>query len=453
MGLVAEDVVARGPRGKPLVGNAVELSRGTLRFLEYCARVYGDLVPLRFLWKPILFVNNPDLIEQALIVNRHCLIKDVAQRSDRALIGDGLFLSEGATWRRQRRLMQPAFHRERINGYGATMVAYAERALAEWRAGDIRDSYNDMSRLTMGIVAQTLFSTDIWDESDTVARGLGAALEALSARVRSPQVLLPLGLPTPINRRLRRARRQIDAIVYRIIATRRASGVVGDDLLGMLLAARDETGAPLPNLQVRDEVMTILVGGYETAADLLTCAWALLARHPEAEDALVTELRQVLSGRAPTVADLPQLRYTGWIVAEALRLYPPAPALGREVVEPFDLAGYRVAKGTDLLVSQWVIHRDARYFADPDQFLPERWDDNLVGRLPRFAYFPFGGGPRICIGNNFALMEMTLILATVAQQYRLTLPDDRPIVMESLPTLRPKGGLSMRYQRRAGSAP
>jgi cytochrome P450 len=443
----SNSVQVRGPRGNPLLGNAVALSRGTLRYLERCAREYGDLVPLRFLWKPILFVNGPELIEEVLVANRHRLVKDIAQRSDHALIGNGLFLSEGATWRQQRHLMQPAFHRERIAAYGATMVEYTARTTALWHDGETRDIYDEMSRLTMSVVARTLFSADLWDEADEVAGGLDEALAALAARVRSPQVLLPRGLPTPTHRRLWRARRRIDAIVYRIIAVRRASGEDGDDLLGMLLAARDETGAPLPNRQVRDEVMTILVGGYETAADLLTCAWALLTRHPEAEATLHAELQQVLAGRAPTVADLPQLRYAGWIISEALRLYPPAPALGREVTEAFTLGDYHVAKGTDLLVSQWVMHRDPRYFSAPDQFLPERWADDLAGQLPRFAYFPFGGGPRICIGNTFAIMEMTLILATIAQQYRLELLDERPIVMETLPTLRPRGGLRMRCRR------
>ena len=446
---VARPARVVGPVGDPLLGHAVPLARGTLRYLERCARTYGDLVPLRFLWKRILLVSGPALIEEVLVARRHHLIKDIAQRSDYALIGNGLFLSEGATWRRQRHLMQPAFHRARIAGYADTMVALTTRALDGWRDGATRDIYADMSRLAMRIVARTLFGADLRAEVDEVAAGLDAALAALADRVRGPQLFIPLAVPAPAHRRLWRARRRIDAIVARLIATRVAGGAPGDDLLGMLLDARDEDGAPLAPMQVRDEVMTILVGGYETAADLLAAAWALLAQHPDVEAALHEELRAVLGGCPPTFADLPRLRYTGWVVAEALRLFPPAPALGREVTAAFDLGGYRVARGTDVLISQWVVHRDPRFFDAPGRFRPARWADDLAGRLPRFAYFPFGGGPRVCIGNTFATMEMTLVLATIAQAYRLALPDDRPIAMETLPTLRPHGGLRMIAQRRA----
>lgn len=250
-----------GPVGDPLLGHAVPLARGTLRYLERCARTYGDLVPLRFLWKRILLVSGPALIEEVLVAHRHHLIKDIAQRSDSALIGNGLFLSEGATWRRQRRLMQPAFHRARIADYADTMVALTTRALADWRDGETRDVYADMSRLAMRIVARTLFGADLRAEADEVAAGLDAALAALADRVRGSQLFIPLAVPAPAHRRLWRARRRIDAIVARLIAARVAGGAPGDDLLGMLLDARDEDGAPLAPLQVRDEVMTILVGG------------------------------------------------------------------------------------------------------------------------------------------------------------------------------------------------
>ncbi len=446
--MTASSTFPRGPKGHLFLGNAAGLSRETLGYLERCARECGDLVPLRFFWKRILFVNHPDLIEQVLAKNSRKVIKDIAQRADRPLIGDGLFLSEGDSWLRQRRMMQPMFHRERIAAYGATMVACAERLIASWRDGETRDIYRDMSRLTMAVVAETLFDADIWGDADEVAGALACALECLSARVRSPQVLLPASLPAPTNLRLRRARRRIDGIVYRIIAERRADAADRGDLLSTLLHARYEDGTAMVDRQVRDEVVTFLVGGYETAADLLAWAWYLLSRHPEVEAKLLAEIEAALGGRPPTAADLPRLTYTGMVVSEVLRLYPPAPALGREALVDFDLAGYRVAKGTDILVSQWVMHRDPRYFADPAAFNPDRWADGLADRLPRYAYFPFGGGPRLCIGHAFATMEATLVLAAVAQRFRLELLPGHPVVAETLPTLRPKYGLRMVVRRR-----
>ena len=438
----------RGPAGHPLLGHALGLSREALGYLQRCAREYGDLVPLRFFWRPILFVNHPDLIGRVLSANARQVHKDIFQRADRALIGNGLFLSEGDFWLRQRRLMQPAFHRERIAAYGETMVAQTERLLAAWRDGETRDVYRDMSRLTMGIVASALFDADLWEDADEVAEALDVALACLNARVRSVEALLPDSLPTPTNLRLRAARRRLDRVVARIVAARRRSGEQRGDLLSVLLAVRDEDGAGLTDRQVRDEVATMLVGGYETAADLLAWAWYLLSQHSAVEARLVAELEAVLGGRAPTVADVPNLPYTGHVVAETLRLYPPAPALGREAVADFDLGGYRVARGTDLFVSQWVIQRDSRYFPNPERFEPDRWADDLAERLPRYAYFPFGAGPRRCIGAAFATLEATLILATVAPRFRLALAPGHPVVAEQIPTLRPRYGLRMVVHRR-----
>jgi cytochrome P450 len=446
--MVASMALPTGPTGHPLLGNAVCLSGGTLRFLQQCAHDYGDLVPLRFFWKKVLFLNHPDYIEQVLVANQRNVVKDIAQRADRPLVGNGLFLSEGDFWLRQRRLMQPAFHRERINAYGQIMVASAERLSASWHEGESRNIYRDMSQLTMGIVARTLFGTDIWDEADTIARALAIALACLGKRVRSVQVLLPDSLPTPTNLRLRHARRQIDTVVDKLIAAHRDGSDDRGDLLSMLLLATSEDGTHMTDRQLRDEVVTILVGGYETAADLLSWAWYLLAQYPTVETKLHAELDGVLAGRSPTVLDLPQLPYTGMVISEVLRLYPPAPALGREATTDFEIAGYPVARGTDILMSQWVMHRDSRYFPDPETFNPDRWGDGLARRLPRYAYFPFGGGPRLCIGSTFATMEATLALATLAQQFRLELATDRPVVAEMLPTVRPKHGLWMVCHRR-----
>ncbi len=329
----------QGPRGNAIVGNAVDLARGGLPFLQRCSREYGDLIPLRFFWKPILFVNHPDYIEQVLVTNQRAVVKDIAQRADHALIGEGLFLREGESWLRQRRLMQPAFHRERIASYGEVMVAYTEQMMASWHDGERRDIYREMSHLTMAIVAKTLFGADVWGDADEVTDAMDRALAYLGARVQSLQVLLPASLPTPTNLGLWRARQRIDRVVYRIIRERRADGGDRGDLLSMLFGARGDDGSRMTDRQVRDEVMTILVGGYETATDLLAWVWYLLDQHPGAEAKLLAELDTVLDGRVPTVADLPQLPYVGMVVSETLRLYPPAPALGRETTEAFSLGG------------------------------------------------------------------------------------------------------------------
>jgi len=323
------------------------------------------------------------------------------------------------------------------------MVAKTTSALAAWRADTTRDIYDDMSRLTLGIVAQTMFDADLRPDAATIVGALARALECLDRRVRSPQLFLPEGVPTPNNLRMRRARGALDRIVYRIIRERRASGAERDALLGLLLGAGDMGESGLTERQVRDEVMTILVGGYETATDLLAWTWYLLARHPAIAARFLAEIDGVLGGRVPEAADLVRLPYTGMIVSEVLRLYPPAPALGREVTSPFELGGYRVAQGTDLLISQWVAHRDPRFFAEPERFWPERWAGDLARQLPRYAYFPFGGGPRLCIGHAFATMEATLLLATIGQRFRLELPPGPPITMAMIPTLRPQGGLRM----------
>jgi cytochrome P450 len=436
-------LLPRGPKGQPVLGNAVSLARGRFAFLHACALEYGDVVPLRFFRKRLLFVNHPDYIEQLLATNHRKVVKDLA-RADYALIGDGLSLNEGDSWLQIRRLMQPAFHRTRIDAYGETMVSFAERMTSSWRDGEIRELCADLSTLTMAIVAKTLFDVDERNGATELSKALASALDYRNQRLRSLQMLLPSSLPTPMQLRLRRLRQRIDRVVYRIIDERRAAGdppEADEDLLTMLLQARDEDGQAMTDQQVRNEVLTIFVGGNETVVDLLAWTWYLLSQNPQVEAKLLAELDAALGGRSPAALDLPRLPYTSMVVSEALRLYPPAPALGREAIAEFDLGGYRVTPGIQILVSQWVMHRDARYFVDPEVFDPNRWADGLASRLPRYAYFPFGGGPRLCIGKSFATMEAILVLASVAQRFRLELLPGHPVVAEEIPTLRPKYGL------------
>jgi cytochrome P450 len=405
------------------------------------ARRYGDVVRLRLGKTTFYLLTHPDAIEQVLRHQHRNFIKDKGTRMLSGFLGQGLLTSEGELWRRQRRLAQPAFQLEQVQKYGQVMVALTEEVLDDWKVGQTRDVHADMMRLTLRIAAQTLFGARV--EGREVA--VGQAMEAIMKHYASFLVqLLPwlTRLPTPGNRRYRRAHAQLNEVVYATILERRGGGE-GSDLLSRLLAARDEDGSRMTTEQLRDEVVTLFLAGHETTALALCYTFYLLARHPEAEKQLVTELDEVLQGRSPTAADVPRLRYTEWVIREAMRLYPPAPGIGREAIEDCEIAGYQVPRGTQISLCQWVVHHDGRWFDDPEAFRPERWDGDLGRRLPRCAYFPFGDGPRICIGSQFAMIEAILILATVAQQFRLALsPGFKLELMPSI-TLRPRHGVTL----------
>ncbi len=437
-----------GPKGHPLWGNLSDFRRDRLGFLTRAARDWGDVVPLRFGPRRLLLVSDPALIESVLVANSRHFVKGAGLRRNRHVFGNGLLVSDGDFWRRQRRLAQPAFHRQRIAAYADTMVAYTERLLAGWRDGETRDLHQEMMGLTLEIVAKTLFDADVTGDVRAVGDALDLLMTSFTARMNLT-LLLPESLPTPTNRRLREAVARLDAIVFGIIERRRAGGEDHGDLLSMLLQARDEDGGRMTDRQLRDEALTLFAAGHETTALALTWTFYLLAQHPAAEAKLAAELDAVLGGRAPTLEDRPNLPYTEQVVTEAMRLYPPAWTIGREAVADCPLGPYQLPKGDAVLMSQWVVHRDPRWFDRPDEFDPDRWADGLAKRLPRFAYFPFGGGPRVCIGNTFAQMEATLLLATIARRYRLALVPGRPIVPAPSITLRPKHGLRVTLHERA----
>jgi cytochrome P450 len=435
-----------GPRGHPLVGNLPEFGRDLLGFLDDCARRYGDMVGLRLANYPTCFINHPDLVEDVLVTRNAQFRKHrFFWRHVESIFGNGLLTSEGDFWRRQRRLAQPAFHRERIAGYGAVMVAEAEQMLAGWGAEEERDVHEDLMGVTMRIVARTLFGADLAARVEKIGSAFDVVVQEIAVRFRRP-FAIPDWVPLPSNLRYRRAVRQLDRLVYGILRQPRRDDA--DDLVALLLRARDEDGRGMSERQLRDEAVTIFLAGHETTALALSWALALLARHPPAQDALAAELDTVLGGRAPAVADLPRLRYAEAVVLESMRLYPPAYVVGRESTAEVDLGGYRFPAGPTGFASPWVMHRDPRYFERPAEFDPSRWLDGLAKRLPRFAYFPFGGGPRLCIGNSFAMMESTLILAALAQRFRMT--PVRGHVLETLAsiTLRPRFGVRLRLARR-----
>jgi cytochrome P450 len=412
-----------------------------LGFLTRIAREYGDCVSFRLGWKRAFLVSHPDLIESILVTDSRNYIKHYVLRLLRPTLGNGLLLSENDFWLRQRRLMQPAFHRERVAGYGGIMVSYAERMLTSWSDGDTRDMHTEMMRLTLEIVAKALFDADVAEEAPEVGDALDMGMQTFVRRWRSLYPV-PLWIPTPTNLRVKRFVRRLDRIIYRFIEERRASGRERGDLLSMLLSARDaDDGSRMTDRQIRDEAMTLFLAGHETTANALAWTWYLLSQHPEVDAMLAGELQSVLGGRSPTVVDLPQLRYTEMVVMEAMRIYPPVYAFGREAVRECTLGNYRVPKGTTVVMSQWVMHRDRRYFENPGKFDPQRWADGLAKRLPRFVYFPFGGGPRVCIGNSFAMMEAILILATMVPKFRFTLLPGHPVVPRTTVTLRPEHGI------------
>jgi cytochrome P450 len=430
-----------GPRGLFLLGNLLDFRRDFLGFLTRASREYGDVVSFRIGLKKVILLNHPDLIETVLVTESRNFIKHYVTRLLRPTLGNGLLMSEGDFWLRQRRLMQPAFHKSRIAAYGDIMVAYTRRLLDRWQDGATLDMHKEMMRLTLEIVAKALFDADVAGKASDVGEALEVAMANFIRRWKSLYPM-PAWVPTPGNLRTRRAVRRLDEIIYGFIRERRASGAERGDLLSILLHARDEDdGSRMTDRQLRDEAMTLFLAGHETTANALSWTWYLLAEHPEAEARLLAELEAVLGGRAPTVADLPRLRYTEMVVTESMRVYPPVYAFGREAVQPCMLGGYDIPAGMTVFMSQWLMHRDPRYFDRPEEFRPERWADGLARRLPKFAYFPFGGGPRLCIGNTFAMMEAVLLLATMVPRFRFRLAPGHPVVPLTTVTLRPAHGL------------
>jgi len=439
---------APGPKGGLILGVMPEFNRDTLAFIER-AREYGDIVRMRFFYLTVHFLYNPDHIEYVLATNAKNFIKSRSLRTPffRRLVGNGLLTSEGDEWKRQRRLAQPAFHRQRISSYGDVMVEYADRMISAWKQDEARDIHRDMMRLTLEIVVKTLFNADISGEADKVGRVLATMVKPFASQA-TLKWILDNRLPTPTNRSFNAAAREIDDIVYRLIAERRSSGSDTGDLLSMLLAAHDEDGSQMTDRQLRDEVMTLFLAGHETTALTLSWAWYLLAQNPQVENNFHSELDEVLGGRLPTVADIPRLKYSEKIAQESMRLYPPAYGVGREAIHEFDLDGYRIPAGAQLFMFQWATQRDARFFAEPSRFYPERWTEEFSNGLPKYAYFPFGGGPRACIGNYFAMMEVVLLLATIGQRFRFSLLSDNKLSLMPAMSLRPAEGIPVRVVQR-----
>ena len=428
-------------KGNPIFGVMSEFNRDTLGFVTGLQR-YGDVVRARFFYVTAYFYYNPADIEEILVTNAKNFRKAMSLRSNffHRLVGNGLLTSEGEFWRRQRRLAQPAFHKQRISGYGDVMVAYTDRMLTTWKAGEVRDVHPDMMRLTLEIVVKTLFDADVSKDVDNVGRVLSELVKPFASQA-TLKWILDNRLPTSRHRRFHRNVSQIDQIIYRIIAERRETGYDKGDLLSMLLQAHDDDGSQMTDAQLRDEVMTLFLAGHETTALALSWAWYLLATNPQAEQKFHEEVDRVLGGRLPQTADLLNLPYTELIAKETMRLYPPAYGVGREAIEECEIGGFRVPRKTQVFAFQWATQRDPRFYENPDEFLPERWTPEFTERLPKYAYFPFGGGPRQCIGNYFAMMEIILLMATIGQRFKFALAPGAKVGLYPAMSLRPSTGV------------
>ena len=418
--------------------------RDPLAFFTNLAATYGDLAHVHLAGEHLYLVNDPRVIRDILVTHQHKFMKGRGLARAKRLLGEGLLTSEGQVHVRQRRLLQPAFHRDRIASYATVMTEYADRARNTWTDGATIDAAHEMMRLTLGIVGKTLFDADVESQAPEVGAALTDVMESFW------MMMLPFAkvlerLPIPALRRSRKARARLDAIIYKMIAERRKSESDRGDLLSMLLMAQDEEagGRGMTDVQVRDEAMTIFLAGHETTANALAWTWYLVSQSPQVEAKLHEEIDRVLAGRIPTVADIPSLTYVEKVVTESMRLYPPAWIIGRRALEGYQIGDFLIPSRSIVVASPYLVQRDARHFPDPDRFLPDRWTPQFRASLPPFAYFPFGGGARRCIGESFAWMELILVVTTIAQRWQLRLVPGHPVAPLPVITLRLKHGLKM----------
>jgi cytochrome P450 len=431
-----------GPEGVPFAGNLFQFRADPLNFVTSVARSYGEAATIHMGAQPIILFSRPEHVRYFLTEQPRNFTNREFARNLTRLLGDGLLTTDGDFHRQQRRLVQPAFHKKRVDGYADIMVQHTTEMLDAWAPGEERDLAHEMQDLTLRIVAKALFDVDLREDNGNLGQQFTNVIEN---PVQLPFSLrgLPINLPFTQYGKNMAARSALDAYVYGLIAQRRAEGIDRGDVVSMLLAAQDTEGdgGGLTDQQVRDQTMTLLAAGHETTSNALTWTMYLLSERLEIMDQLLREIDEVLGGRAPTTADIPKLRYLDWVFSESLRLYPPAWTQGRHAVAPFDRAGYAFPANTMVMLSQWVMHRLPEIWGDADTFRPERWDPARGETFPPGAYFPFGSGPRMCIGMPFAQLEMRLLLATILQRYAPKLIPGWPVVPRPRVTLRPKYGM------------
>ncbi len=435
-----------------ILGAFFEMARDPLAFMESAPR-HAPLVRVRIGTESLVFVAEPELVHTILLGRASELVKDRITHKLNETLGNGLLTSEGDFWRRQRKLMAPMFNRSHLTSYAATMIERTQGAGEAWSSGEVRDVHVDMMTLTLDIIMRTVFGAELQgDEGTEMGHAIEVMMENFELELRTWRRFVPKSWLFLERRRLHAARSALDRIVGRLIAEKRAAGAKGDDVVSRLLSARSDDGSSMSDQQVRDEAVTMVVAGHETTALVLTFAGRLLAEHHEVRAKLHAELDAVLGGRAPTLDDMPRLAFTKAVVLEAMRLYPPAYIIGRQVQAPLELGGYQLLAGDQLMVCMWYSHRSARWFDAPLEFRPERWLDGLQDRLPDYVYMPFGGGPRICIGQHFAMMEAILCLAALHQRWQWEGLPDQPWDLSPAVTLRPRRGWRAEVTARAAMA-
>jgi cytochrome P450 len=440
--------VPRGPRERVPGSYTLSFWRDPIGSLQALSRDYGDVVHWKFAGTDTYLLKDPEHIKRVLVTDHRAFMKGRALQVARRVLGNGLLTSEGDFHDRQRSLLQPLFLPERVAAYGPTIVRAAERSSDRWQDGGTVDVQREMARLTLAVIGETIFTRDLDAEADELAEALTVALDTLNLFML-PYVGVLERLPLPRMRRFGHARARLDDTVSRLLEVREPPREREHDLPSLLREAAEQNGWGGP--EMRDEAITILLAGHETTANALTWAWYLLGRHPEVESRLHQELDRELGGRPPAVRVLPRLTYTGMVVSEALRLYPPAWLIGRRALIDYDLDGYEIASGSIVIVSPYVTHHDARFYPDPFRFDPGRWTPEERRRRPRYSYFPFGAGPRVCIGETLARTEALLVLGALAQRWRLRPRRGHEPRLEPRVTLRPKGGMPMTVTRRSRS--
>jgi|HubBroStandDraft_1064217.scaffolds.fasta_scaffold28100_3 cytochrome P450 len=414
---------------------------------QHLADTYGDIAHYKIGWNHIVFLNHPDYIREVLVVQNDNFIKERTVQRTKMLLGEGMITSEGAQHRTQRQVAQPAFHRQRIPEYAGMIVGEAARLSDRWRDGEQRDIAIDMMQLTLNVVADTLFATDLHDEVKELADAINRIMGLYNFLVMLPAAEWLVHVQPPGLAAFVRARKRIDAVVYRMIVAHRQRGSQSGSLLDLMLAASPDE-SPASEQSLRDQVITIFLAGYETVANALSWTWYLLSQNPECERRFHQEIDRELSGRLPTFDDVPRLRYVEMVLTESMRLYPPAWAMGRYARADFRLGDFFLPAKTTVLMSQFVTHRDSRFFPDPLRFDPERFTPEAKSRRTRLTYFPFGAGARQCVGESFTWMEGVLLLATLGQKWKLKLVPGHRVEPEPLITLRPKYGMKMFVERR-----
>ncbi|MBX3086585.1 MAG: cytochrome P450 [Anaerolineae bacterium] len=437
-----------GVRGLPIVGSLPDFARDPIKFITRLQRDYGDVAAFSLMGLKGVLISDPADIERVLLETGKRYGKFSASYALRTILGNGLVTSEGDFWKRQRKLVAPAFHHQSIKQYADQMVAYAQDMANTWENGAARDIHEDMMTLTQRIIMKVLFSVDVLDNAKGTSEAFNAMMQALGAQMSGVEAVLPNFVPTPTRTKMIEGVAYINNLLMEIIEKRRAEGSGDSDLLTMLMDARDDDGQPMSTEQMLDEIRSLYLAGHETTAATLSWAWLLLSHNPVSYAKLEAEIADVLKGRTPTSDDVPNLPYCNAVIKEALRCYPVAWITQRVAMEDVEIGGYAVAKDTAVWLSPWIVQHDPRWYAEPDTFMPERWLKDKAEQPKREAYIPFGGGPHICIGNGLAMMEAVLLMATMLQQYHIEMLPSHPVEYALTGTLRPKFGVQVKFTQR-----